>query len=492
MGCATCGAGGCGSGGNVPGCGSKGSCSCSRLNTFDWLSDIKLPELDQFNVVEVSFKNGSRKSFFLNHFSTQSQTGDWVVVEAGSGYDIGRISLSGELVKLQMKKKRVKDTALLPSIIRKANERDLERLQEARLAEKNAMFTARVISRQLKLDMKIGDVEFQGDKRKATFFYTADGRIDFRELIKLFAREFRVKIEMRQIGARQESARIGGIGSCGRELCCSTWLSDFKSVSTAAARYQNLAINQAKLSGQCGRLKCCLNFELDTYMDALEDFPQKADKLETEAGVAVLMKTDIFKRTMYYVYKKEGFTKFYALDVNRVKEIQALNKKGKKPMELLSSKVLELAAPVMDYEDVTGGVELEDLEKHSKPRRRRRNRNSNQKKGTENKTSSDKPTDKTNNKTGNKPNQGKSSKPPSKSFNKSGGRSNNTNSGNKSGNNRPKKTENDAPKNEGNTTKKKPIVPKTDGQEQNPKPPQSDGNKRPPRSRNRNKWRKKK
>jgi len=548
MGCATCGTGGCGSGGNVAGCGSKGSCSCSRLNTFDWLSDIKLPELDQFNAVEVSFKNGSRKSFFLNHFSSRTVTGDWVVVESGSGYDIGRITLSGELVKLQMKKKRVKDTALLPSIIREANDRDLERLGEARRLEKNAMVIGRAISRQLKLDMKIGDVEFQGDKRKATFYYTADGRVDFRELIKLFAKEFRVKIEMRQIGARQESARIGGIGSCGRELCCSTWLSDFKSVSTAAARYQNLAINQAKLSGQCGRLKCCLNFELDSYMDALEDFPQKADKLETEAGIAVLLKTDIFKRTMYYVYKKEGFTKFYALDVDRVKEVQAMNKKGEKPMELLSSKVLEASMPVMDYEDVTGGVELKDLEKHSKSRKRKRNRTrnnssnnsdqnrksgeNNSNKPSNNKNSSQRPSSKStgNNRNSNNRNSSKpsnSNKPNNRNSNNSENRnsnnsenrnsnnsenrnSNNRNSSSRNSNNRnsrntntrnskntnssENKDNNNAPKNTANdnaakkpnvTPKKKPIVAK------DKTPKEGDANKKPkPRNRN-TKWKKK-
>lgn len=294
-----------------------------------------------------------------------------VVVESGNSFDVGRITLSGELVKLQLKKKKVKAKTIFPRVIRRANERDLERLAEARAAEPETMVKARAIARQLGLDMKVGDVEYQGDKRKATFYYTADGRVDFRELIKLYAREFRVKIEMRQIGARQESARIGGLGSCGRELCCSTWLSDFKSVSTAAARYQNLAINQAKLSGQCGRLKCCLNFELDTYMDALEDFPDRADRLETEAGMAVLIKTDIFKRIMYYIYKKEGFGKTYALSVERVKEIQALNRKGQKPLELQSSEVLTEAEPSVDYGDVTGGVEWSDLDKHAKKKKRR-------------------------------------------------------------------------------------------------------------------------
>lgn len=375
MGCATCSTGGgCGSksDGSVSGCGSKGSCSCNRLNTHDWLSDIELPALDEFNLVEISFKGGSRKGFFINPGHSKIQKGDMVVIEAGTGFDIGEISLMGELVKLQMKRKRFKDEAFMPSIIRKANERDLERLAEARAAEQPSIVKARVITRDLRLDMKIGDVEYQGDKRKATFYYTADGRVDFRELIKIFAKEFRVKIEMRQIGARQESARIGGIGSCGRELCCSTWLTDFKSVSTAAARYQNLAINQAKLSGQCGRLKCCLNFELDTYMDALEAFPERAERLETEAGLAILLKTDIFKKTMYYTYRKEGFSQIYPLDVSRVKEILAMNKKGRKPLELQGSKVLDAADNLPpDFEDVTGSIELDELESGKKGRRKR-------------------------------------------------------------------------------------------------------------------------
>ena len=429
MGCATCSTGGCGSGPEMAGCGSGGSCKCNRLNTFDWLSNIELPELDQFNVVEVSFKSGARKGFYLNHFSSRAIIGDMVVVESGNGFDVGSITLSGELVKLQMKKKRVKETAMLPSIIRRANERDIERLEDARGQEQQAMVLARAISHQLKLDMKIGDVEYQGDRRKATFYYTADGRVDFRELIKLFAKEFRVKIEMRQIGARQESARIGGIGSCGRELCCSTWLTDFKSVSTAAARYQNLAINQAKLSGQCGRLKCCLNFELDTYMDALEDFPDKADKLETEAGSAVLIKTDIFKRTLYYIYRKEGFTKSYALSVERVKEILAMNKKGTKPMELNSSKMLaaELEENV-GYGDLTGVVELSDLEKHNKTKRRRKRGNTDRAKDGKSSNSSNTPRNRTEQrKSSTKPKQDNKNTPIDKLNNRKGSNRSNNN-----------------------------------------------------------------
>lgn len=377
MGCAGCSTT---ANGSAKGCQSKGGCGsggCNRLNTYDWLAKMDIYDPEEFEVVEVSFKNGARKDFYHNPPYTRAHTGDMVVVETSSGYDIGKISLSGELVRLQMKKKRVNEDALLHSVLRVANERDLEKLEEARAEEKETMVKARVISRTLGLDMKIGDVEFQGDKRKATFYYTADGRVDFRELIRHFAKEFRIKIEMRQIGARQESARIGGIGSCGRELCCSTWLTDFRSVSTAAARYQNLAINQAKLSGMCGRLKCCLNYELDTYMEALDEFPSDAEKLETEAGRGVLVKTDIFKRLMYYGYAHEqGRGKLYPLDLDKVKEIRRMNAQGKKPADLnVMQAAVEDTGVEMDFEDVTGAVELPVEQKQKKKKRRNRNRN---------------------------------------------------------------------------------------------------------------------
>lgn len=380
MGCASCSAGGCGvktaDGKMNSGCKGEGSCGCNKKNTYDWLSDIELPQYNAFDVVEVSFKNGARKGFYVNQEFSRAETGDNVVVESGTGYDVGTITLSGELVRLQMKKKKVATTAVLPNIIRRCNERDFEKLQEARELEKHTMVRARAIARSLNLDMKIGDVEYQGDKRKATFYYTADGRVDFRELIKLFAKEFKVKIEMRQIGARQESARIGGLGSCGRELCCSTWLTDFKSVSTAAARYQNLAINQSKLSGQCGRLKCCLNYELDSYMDALTDFPKKADILITEAGRATLVKTDIFKRTMYYAYRGSKNNKFYPLDVERVKAILEMNAIGKKPVELTPSGYETVAetAEEPDYRAVNDVLELAPMEKRKRRRTRNRKR----------------------------------------------------------------------------------------------------------------------
>jgi cell fate regulator YaaT (PSP1 superfamily) len=343
---------------------------------------MDIQDVESYNIIEVTFKNGSRKGYYVNQMQNRTSTGDMVVVESSAGYDVGRISLSGDLVRLQLKKRRLKEDDLMHRVLRRANERDLEKLDEARGLEYPTMVRARAIARTLDLDMKIGDVEFQGDRRKATFYYIADGRVDFRELIRHFAKEFRVKIEMRQIGARQESARIGGIGSCGRELCCSTWLTDFKSVSTAAARYQNLAINQAKLSGQCGRLKCCLNYELDTYMEALEKFPDNADRLKTEAGIAVLVKTDIFKGIMYYAYEKDGMRgKHHPLSLARVHEIKELNGKGQFPTDLvdLQSLIDSDSEPELDFDDdVTGVIELPPEEKKRRRRNRGRGRNQNQ------------------------------------------------------------------------------------------------------------------
>lgn len=362
------------------GCRNNGSCStggCNRLNTFDWLTALGIEDVEPFNVVEVSFKNGARKGFFYNQPWTRATTGDMVVVETTAGYDIGRISLSGELVRLQMRKKRVPEDGYFPKVLRKANEKDLQQLQAAREREIPTMVRARAIARTLGLNMKIGDVEFQGDGRKATFYYTADGRVDFRELIRHYAREFKVKIEMRQIGARQESGRIGGLGPCGRELCCSTWLTHYRTVSTAAARYQNLAINQAKLTGQCGRLKCCLNYELDTYMEALSNFPDDADKLRTQQGMAVLVKTDIFKGLMFYTYE-QGINRgrLYTLDLEKVQQVLEMNKRGELPEDLAALHI-DLSTPSADeehhdFEDVTGAIELPPEEKKRRRGKRRK------------------------------------------------------------------------------------------------------------------------
>ncbi|MFN0274477.1 MAG: stage 0 sporulation family protein [Chitinophagales bacterium] len=366
-------------GGKPEGCGSHGNCAtggCNRLNTFDWLSHLPVPADQQFHIHEVSFKNGLRKGFFVNKNKLDVMTGDMVAVETESGYDVGKISLSGELVKLQMKKRKADIKGEYPKILRKAHTNDLQKLVEARSMEGATMLRSRVLARELKLEMKIGDVEFQGDKKKATFYYIADGRVDFRELIKLYAKEFKVKIDMRQIGARQEAGKIGGLGSCGRELCCSTWLQDFKSVSTNAARYQNLSINQTKLSGQCGRLKCCLNYELDTYLDALQAFPE-ADVLQTQQGEAHLVKRDIFKKTMVYEFRHGG--KQYVLQLANVQEILEKNRRNEKPEGLETYSVApEPAVEDVEFVDVTGHVSLKIIEKASQKRKQKDQRNRNQ------------------------------------------------------------------------------------------------------------------
>lgn len=361
------------------GCGSSCGCStggCNKMNTYDWLAGQNITDFEDYGIVEVTFKQGTRKGFYFNPKSISALTGDHVVVESSAGYDTGAISLSGDLVRLQMKKKNVKEEAVIHSILRVANERDLDKLLEARSLEKDTMIRSRAIARSLGVDMKVGDVEYQGDKRKATFYYIADGRVDFRELIRHYAKEFKVKIEMRQIGSRQESALIGGLGSCGRELCCSTWLSSFKSVSTAAARYQNLAINQAKLSGQCGRLKCCLNFELDAYKEALSHFPSNVDRLYSENGEASLMKTDVFKGIMYYMYSKRSERgKVIALDIEKVAEIKALNKNNEKPYDLSSmqpeSVILANEPDEVGFESVNDVIEL-PMDKPQRGKRRGR------------------------------------------------------------------------------------------------------------------------
>ncbi|MEL7162787.1 MAG: regulatory iron-sulfur-containing complex subunit RicT, partial [Bacteroidota bacterium] len=357
------------------GCGSKGACntaSCNKRSTYDWLADLGIDDPYADNLVEVSFKNGASKDFFHAPADLEVYTGDNVAVETKAGYNVGRITLSGELVRLQMKKKRVKEDKITHSVLRRANLRDLEKLAEVRELEKTTLTKARAIARQNHMKMKVSDIEYQGDGKKVTIYYTADDRIDFRELVRQYSHQFRVKVEMRQIGPRMESSRIGGLGSCGRELCCSTWLSDFSAVNTAAARYQNIAINQVKLSGQCGRLKCCLNYELDTYMEALEAFPKKADKLRTEAGLCLLIKTDIFKGIMYYTYK-ENRGSLVPLPVARVHEILELNRAGEKPADLKGFQIVieEKEEDLFGYEDVTGAVEL-PAEKRRKKRRKKK------------------------------------------------------------------------------------------------------------------------
>lgn len=313
----------------VKGC-KSGGCqtdSCNKLGVFDWLSNISLPVgTEKFDCVEVRFKN-SRKEFFRNSEKLTLQMGDVVATEAQVGYDVGIVTLTGELVRVQMNKKKVNiANPNLPKVYRKANQKDIEIWQEARAREEIVQKKSRELAIALGLEMKISDVEFQGDGSKATFYYTAEDRVDFRQLIKDMAKEFSTRIEMRQIGFRQEAARLGGIGSCGRELCCSTWLTDFRSVTTTAARYQQLSLNPQKLAGQCGKLKCCLNYELDSYMDALKDFPKMDVKLQTQKGVASCQKIDIFKRLMWFTYD-DDFINWHQLSVEQVKEILAKNQR---------------------------------------------------------------------------------------------------------------------------------------------------------------------
>jgi cell fate regulator YaaT (PSP1 superfamily) len=388
MGCSSCGTGGgCGSAGGCQNSGLCASGSCNKMNSYDWISTLEYDDPSAYDYVEVSFKNGARKEFYKNpnHLST----GDTVLVEVvGGGYDIGVIALSGELVRLQMKKKYTNEDRVALQIIRRANERDLEKLENKVDLERKTMVLSRAISASLGLDIKIGDVEYQGDMKKATFFFTSNGRVDFRELVRAYAKEFKVKIEMRQIGSRQESARIGGIGSCGRELCCSTWLSDFRSVNTTVARYQNIAINQTKLSGQCGRLKCCLNYELDAYVDALQHFPTQANNISTKKGRASLVKTDIFKGLMYYVYEDISMRGvFHPLDKEKVKEILAMNKKGLYPEDLTSFTSIKEGVEVeLEYADVTGEIELPNNRKKKKKKPQSRgnaSQDNNQRKATQ-------------------------------------------------------------------------------------------------------------
>ena len=361
----------CGTSGSTPGgCKNNGHCAtggCSKLEVHDWLSDITADPYAKYNIHEVSFKNGSRKGFYRNDKRFDVFTGDYVIVEAVQGYDLGQVTLSGELVRLQMKRKRVKENSEdIRSILRIAKDNELNLMEQARAKEKQTMLKARVLARNLGLDMKLGDVQYQADGKKATFYYTADGRVDFRELIKVLASEFKVKIEMRQIGARQEAGIVGGIGSCGRELCCSTWLTSFKSVNTTAARYQNLSINQTKLSGQCGRLKCCLNYELDTYLDALRFVPERAETLQLETGDARLMKTDILKGLMFYTVKGSGT--FYPISLENVKMVLEMNANGKKPADItdLAEAEEKTAEESIEFADVVGQITLASLDRKDK------------------------------------------------------------------------------------------------------------------------------
>ena len=329
-GCKSCGT----TGEKVTGCQNNGGChngGCNKLNVFDWLSNMGMPQSETFNILEVRFKSG-KKEFFRNQDQLAVFTGDAVIVDVPNGHHMGYVSLQGELVRLQMQKKRIKNDEKVRKIYRVASSKDLEKYQQVRNREQPTLFRTRQIIKEMNMEMKLSDVEFQADNSRATFYYSADDRVDFRELIRVLASEFKIRVEMRQISLRQEAGRLGGIGSCGRELCCSTWLTDFRSVSTATARYQNLSLNPSKLSGQCGRLKCCLNYELDTYMDALRDIPKLDGPLQTKKGFAKLQKTDIFRKIMWFGYELES--SWHPVTSARVKEIVSLNKQNILPETL--------------------------------------------------------------------------------------------------------------------------------------------------------------
>ncbi len=360
--------GGCGCGINKKGCCRN---SHQKLSTFDWLCD--LPETHkETDYVEVQFKN-TRKGYFLNNTRIPLEKGDVVAVESSPGHDIGEVTLIGRLVLLQMNKQNINPEKYeIRKIYRKAKETDIEKFNEAKAKEQETMIKARQIAENLKLNMKIGDVEFQGDGNKAIFYYIADERVDFRQLIKVFAETFRVRIEMKQIGARQEAGRIGGIGPCGRELCCSGWMTSFNSVSTSAARYQDISMNPQKLAGQCGKLKCCLNFELDAYMDAMKDFPSKEIQLETLSNTYYHFKTDTFKAAISYSTSPNFGANLVTISAERAKEVIAMNKIGFKPDAL--EPITDGAESIIDYTNAVGEDSLTRFDVKKKKKSGRRNR----------------------------------------------------------------------------------------------------------------------
>ena len=366
------------------GCKNNGTCgtdSCNKLTVFDWLSNMSLPNGQKpFDCVEVRFKN-SRKEFFRKTDDLTLSIGDVVATEASPGHNVGIVTLTGELVKVQMKKKKVEWTdENLPKVYRKASQKDIDVWTTARNKEAEVQKRSRELAIKLKLQMKISDVEFQGDGSKATFYYTAEDRVDFRQLIKDMAKAFNTRIEMKQIGYRQEASRLGGIGSCGRELCCSTWLTDFRSVNTASARYQNLSLNPQKLAGQCGKLKCCLNYELDAYLDALKDFPDKEIKLRTEKGLAACQKIDIFKGLMWYAYEGD-WANWHILTTQQTNEIIALNNKRQKASSLEDYSIDPTEETKKEFENVVG---QDSLTRFDRPKRNN-NKNRKQKKYNKNK-----------------------------------------------------------------------------------------------------------
>ncbi|GGB77884.1 hypothetical protein GCM10007424_17460 [Flavobacterium suaedae] len=380
MACTNCSTGS--NGGAPKGCKNNGTCgtdSCNKLSVFDWLSNMSLPAGQEvFDCVEVRFKNG-RKNFYRNTDKLTLSIGDIVATEASPGHDIGIVSLTGELVKIQMRKKNVPDNEEIAKIYRKATQKDIDIWREARDREEPMKVIARELAIRLNLEMKISDIEFQGDASKATFYYTANDRVDFRQLIKDYAREFSIRIEMKQVGFRQEAARLGGVGSCGRELCCSTWLTDFRSVNTSAARYQQLSLNPQKLAGQCGKLKCCLNYELDTYLDAIKELPDMDTKLYTEKGDAYCQKVDIFKGKMWFAYANDT-AHWHMIDAEQVKEIIEINKTKKKVASLEEFVVETVSEDENIEKNFQNAVGQDSLTRFDKPKRKKRPTNNKKKK----------------------------------------------------------------------------------------------------------------
>lgn len=402
MGCSSCSTG---KDGQPKGCKNNGTCGtdgCNKLTVFDWLSNMALPNGEKpFDGVEVRFKN-SRKEFFRNSENLTLAIGDIVATQATSGHDIGMVTLTGELVKVQMKKKNEDyKNPDLPKIYRKASQKDIDIWQTCRDREAEIQKRSRELAIALNLQMKLSDVEFQGDGSKATFYYTAEDRVDFRQLIKDMAKAFGIRIEMRQIGYRQEAQRLGGIGSCGRELCCSTWLTDFRSVSTSAARYQQLSLNPQKLAGQCGKLKCCLNYELDVYLDALKDFPSQETKILTEKGLAICQKVDIFKSTLWFCYK-DDWANWHALTKDQVNELLEKNKRKEKIGSLEEYVIIPEEEKEKEKEKVFENVVGQDsLTRFDRPKQSKNNRNKKRKNNGSNTNPNTKASENSNN---NKPN----------------------------------------------------------------------------------------
>ncbi|VAW25334.1 Stage 0 sporulation protein YaaT [hydrothermal vent metagenome] len=418
------------------GCKSNGNCAtgdCEKLTVFDWLGNMSLPAGQKpVDIVEVRFKNG-RKHFYRNVDNLKISIGDIVAVEGNPGHDIGTVSLSGELIKIQLKRKGLNvDSEEIKKVYRKATQKDIDIWKSARDKEYDTQYRGREILGRLGLKMKLSDVEYQGDGNKATFYYTADERVDFRQLIRDLASAFSIRVEMKQVGLRQEAARLGGIGSCGRELCCSTWLIDLRNVSTSAARYQQLSLNPQKLAGQCGKLKCCLNYELDTYLDALTDFPKSDVVLKTEKGEATFIKMDIFKRVFWYTYK-ENRSKWYKLTLEQVKEIIELNKNNETAHSLEEYESDLIEETIDKFENVVGQDSLTrfDIPKRKKKRKNRNKNSQNQSKNStqakqrnqkrkpvqNHKKSTTNNQNKNSNNTGNRVRKNKKRRPPRKSEN---------------------------------------------------------------------------